>query len=128
MPMNGRRVGGGQRFIKKRDTQFKKNKKTKNVSTIVSHSSFPFLSFTLRPSATLQSNALPPFGPAHARLLCLLHHPKVPSPIHSNSRLAIYFKISFFFLFHASYPLHPPKEEVWGEMNPNPLAALHQDQ
>lgn len=61
---------------------------------------------------------------AHARRLCLLHHPKVLSPIHSNSRTAIYFKISNAFPSYIP-SLHRPKEKVWGERNPFSLAAWH---
>lgn len=43
--------------------------------------------------------------PAHARRLCRRHHhPKVASPVHSNSCIAIYFKISLVFPFQTSHP------------------------
>lgn len=78
------------------------------LSTIVSHPSFPYL-IQAASCTTLKATIFRLSVPAHARRLCLLHHPKVPSPIHSNSRIAIYFKISIVFPSYIT-PLCRPKE------------------
>lgn len=78
------------------------------LSNIVSHPSFPYL-IQAASCTTLKATIFRLSVPAHARRLCLLHHPKVPSPIHSNSRIAIYFKISIVFPSYIT-PLCHPKE------------------
>lgn len=78
------------------------------LSTIVSHPSFPYL-IQAASCTTLKATIFRLSVPAHARRLCLLHHPNVPSPIHSNSRIAIYFKISIVFPSYIT-PLCRPKE------------------
>lgn len=65
---------------RKETPSFKKKKKKKIYWPSSRIHPFPFLSFKPHPCATLQSKDLPPFGPAHARLFCLLHHPKVLLP------------------------------------------------
>lgn len=78
------------------------------LSTIVSHPSFPYL-IQAASCTTLKATIFRLSVPAHARRLCLLHHPNVPSLIHSNSRIAIYFKISIVFPSYIT-PLCRPKE------------------